>query len=90
MGDAISHNFSYYRTSITNKYLKFLTITMFIICKTPCTGPEDYKRLKIPDIRQPSHEGGKFFSPTHRSLLPPRKYFCYSLLLEVTHTHKIC
>jgi hypothetical protein len=33
--------------------------------------------------RQSKHEGGKVFSPKHRPPLPPRKYFWYSLLLEV-------
>ena len=32
--------------------------------------------------RHTKHEGGKVVSPTHRSPLPPRKCFWYSLLLE--------
>jgi len=31
--------------------------------------------------RQSAHEGGKVVSPTHRPLLPPRKYSWYSFLL---------
>jgi hypothetical protein len=31
--------------------------------------------------RQKAYEGGKFFNPAHRSLLP-RMYFWYSFLLE--------
>ena len=42
------------------------------------TGPEG--------SRQSAHEGGKVVSPTHRSPLPPRKYFWYSSLLEAELT----
>jgi hypothetical protein len=38
-------------------------------------------------LRQSSHEGGKFVSPTHRPPLPPRKYSWYSFLLEAESTH---
>jgi hypothetical protein len=31
---------------------------------------------------QSAHEGDKVVSPTHRPLLPPRKYSCYLFLLE--------
>jgi hypothetical protein len=35
------------------------------------TGPEDSRRLRLPDfLRQPAHEGGKVVSPTHRPPLP--------------------
>jgi hypothetical protein len=34
--------------------------------------------------RQSAHEGGKVVSPTHRSLLPLRKYSWYSFLLGAT------
>jgi hypothetical protein len=34
--------------------------------------------------RQSVHEGGKVVSPTHRPLLPPRKYSWYSFLLKAT------
>ena len=36
--------------------------------------------------RQSTHEGGKVVSPTHRPLLPPRKYSWYSSLLEAEST----
>ena len=36
--------------------------------------------------RQSAHEGGKVVSPTHRPLLPPRKYSWYSFLLEADST----
>jgi hypothetical protein len=35
------------------------------------TGPEGSKRLRLPDLRQSAHEGGKVVSPTHRPPLPP-------------------
>jgi hypothetical protein len=36
--------------------------------------------------RQSAHEGGKVVSCTHWLLLPPRKYFWYSFLLEAEST----
>ena len=36
--------------------------------------------------RQSAHEGGKVVSPKQRPPLPPRKYSCYSLLLEAETT----
>jgi hypothetical protein len=36
--------------------------------------------------RQSAHEGGKAVSSTHRPLLPPRKDFWYSFLLEAEST----
>jgi len=37
--------------------------------------------------RQSAHEGGKVVSPTHRPTLPPRKYSCYSFLLEANNNN---
>jgi len=45
--------------------------------------------LKVPGgfgsqtSRQSANEDGKVVSPTHRPLLSPRKYSCYSILLEI-------
>ena len=36
--------------------------------------------------RQSAHEGGKFVNPTHRPLLPRKKYSWYSFLLEAEST----
>ena len=35
------------------------------------TDPEGSRRLRLPDFKQSSHEGGKVVSPTHRPPLPP-------------------
>ena len=47
------------------------------------TGPEGFRRLRLPDFKTLSREDGKV-SPTHRPSLPPspRKYSWYSFLLE--------
>jgi hypothetical protein len=39
-------------------------------------GPEISRRLRLPDVRQSAHEGGK-------AVFTPRKYSWYSILLEV-------
>jgi hypothetical protein len=36
---------------------------------------------------QSAYKGGKIVNPMHRPPLPPRKYYCYSFLLEVESTH---
>jgi hypothetical protein len=45
--------------------------------------PEGFSRLRLPDLRQSAHEGGKVVSPTHRPPLPPGNipdtHFCYRL-----------
>jgi len=46
------------------------------------TGPDSSRRLRFPISRQLAQEGGKVVSPTHRAPLPPRKYSCFSFLLE--------
>jgi hypothetical protein len=51
------------------------------------TGPEDSRRLRLPDFRL-AHEGGKVVSPTHRLPLPPRKYSWYLFLLGAESTSK--
>jgi hypothetical protein len=33
--------------------------------------PEGSRRLRLPDFKQLTHEGGKVVSPTHRPPLPP-------------------
>ena len=42
--------------------------------------------LSFQTSRQMAHESGKVISPMHRLPLPPRKYTCYSFLLEVELT----
>jgi hypothetical protein len=37
------------------------------------TGPEDSRRLRLPDFKK-AHEDGKVISPMHRLPLPLRKY----------------
>jgi hypothetical protein len=44
------------------------------------TGPEGSRRLRLPDLRQSAHEGGKVVSPTHWPPLP-QEIFLYSFLL---------
>jgi len=34
------------------------------------TGPEGSRRLRLPDLRQSAHEGGKVVTPMHRPPLP--------------------
>jgi hypothetical protein len=34
------------------------------------TDLEGSRRMRLPDLRQSAHEGGKFVSPTHRPPLP--------------------
>jgi hypothetical protein len=36
--------------------------------------------------RQSAHKGDKVVSPMHWPLLPPRKYTCYSFMLEAEST----
>jgi hypothetical protein len=35
------------------------------------TDPEGSRRLRLPDIKTVTHEGGKVVSPMHRPPLPP-------------------
>jgi hypothetical protein len=46
------------------------------------TGPDGSSSLRLPDLRQSAHEGGKVVSPMHLPLLTPRIYSWYSFLLE--------
>ena len=50
------------------------------------TGPDGFRRLRLPDFKQSAHEGGKVVSPTHRPPLPRRKYSRHSFLLEAEST----
>jgi len=43
------------------------------------TGPEVFRRLRLPDFKT-ALEGGKVVSPTHQLPLLPRKYSWYSFL----------
>jgi len=38
------------------------------------TGTECSWKLRFPDFKTIAHEGSNFVSPTHRPLLPARKY----------------
>ena len=49
------------------------------------SGPEDSKKLRIPDFMTTPHEGGKV-SLTRRPHLLPRKSSWYSFLLEAEST----
>jgi len=49
------------------------------------TGPEDARKLRLPDFKT-AHAGGKVASPMHRLPLPPRKYSWYPFLLEAELT----
>ena len=46
------------------------------------TGPEDSRKLRLPDFKTIAHEGIKVVSPMHRPPLTPRKYSWYLFLLE--------
>jgi len=46
------------------------------------TGPEGFRSLGSQISRQLAREGVKIVSPTHRPLLPVKKYCWYSFLLE--------
>jgi hypothetical protein len=50
--------------------------------------PLGLQEVEAPRVsRQSAHEGGKIVvSHTHRPLLPPRRYPCYSFLLEAEST----
>jgi hypothetical protein len=57
--------------------------------RNPFTGPEDSRRLRLPDFRQSSYEGGKVVSSTHRPPLSPsalKKYSWYSFRLKAEST----
>jgi hypothetical protein len=45
------------------------------------TGPEGFRRLRLPDFKT-AHANGKVVSPTHQLSLSHRKYSWYSFLLE--------
>jgi hypothetical protein len=45
-------------------------------------GPEGSRRLRLPDLKQSAHEGGKVVSPMHRPPLLPRNYSWYSFVLR--------
>jgi hypothetical protein len=49
------------------------------------TGPEDSRRLRLPDFKT-AYESAKVVNPKHRPPLPPRKYSWYSFLLEAELT----
>jgi hypothetical protein len=53
-------------------------MTLYVYSKTgnaiplqAWTGPEDSRRLRLPDLKKMAHEDGKGVSPTHQSPLPP-------------------
>ena len=50
------------------------------------SGPEGSRKLRLPDFVTTAQDGGKVVSLTHRPPLPPRKYSCYSFLLEAEST----
>jgi len=56
---------------------------------SPITGsrcPEGSRKLRFPNYETIAQDGGKVVSFTHWPLLPPRKYYWYSFLLEVEST----
>jgi len=75
-----------HRLTITNPHVSPLVLTTRLIIKGEgkailvqnWTGPEG--------TRQSAHVGGKFVSPTHWPLLPPRKYSWYSFPLDTEST----
>jgi hypothetical protein len=54
------------------------------------TGPEDSRRVRLPDFKISAHEGGKVVSPTHRPPLPPGTisgtHFCWRLSRPQDHS----
>jgi hypothetical protein len=51
----------------------------------PCC--EGSRSLRFPDLKTiETRKGGKVVSPMHGPPLPPRKYSCYSFLLEAGST----
>jgi hypothetical protein len=57
-----------------------LSVNVKAIPLQALTGPEGSRRLRYPDFKQSTHEGGKVVRPMHP--FTPRKYFWYSFLLE--------
>ena len=51
--------------------------------------PEVFRILGSQMSRQTTREGGKIVSPTHRPLLPLKKYCWYSFLLEAVMLMKV-
>jgi hypothetical protein len=50
------------------------------------SGPEDSRKLRLPDFMTTAQGGGTFVSRMHRPLLPPKKFSWYSFLLEAEST----
>ena len=50
------------------------------------SGPEGSRKIRFPDFMTTVQDGGKIVSLAHWPPLPPRKYTCYSFLLEVELT----
>jgi len=67
-------------------FLVWDTNVCIVLCKGKAvplqkwSGPEGSRKLRFPDFKATTHDGGKFVSLTHRSPLPPRNapgtYFC--------------
>ena len=50
------------------------------------SGPEVSRKLRFPHYVTVFQDVGTFFSLKHRPLFTPRKYTCYSFLLEAAST----
>ena len=50
------------------------------------SGPQGSRRLRFPDFMTTAQDDGKVVTLTHRPLFTPRKYSCYSFLLEAEST----
>ena len=50
------------------------------------SGPEGFRKLKLPDFVTTAQHGGKVVSLTHQPPFTPRKYSWYSFLLEAEST----
>jgi len=50
------------------------------------SGPEGSRKLRFPEYVTMAKDGSKVDRLTHRPLFTPRKYSCYSFLLEAEST----
>jgi len=62
--------------------VRVVTVTLKAVPLQAWTGPQGSRKLRLPDFVTTAQDGGKVVRLTHRPLFTPRKYSCYSFLLE--------